>query len=88
MVDCPVDASSLETLAEEVLHLIDSMRGVLVQPAGSPAFQMAIGIVKEEGQYEVDVMYAHSRRESEDIPQEDGSVKKVAVFRHLGWTTM
>lgn len=28
--------------------------------------------------------YAFSRRESADLPQPDGSVKKVAVFRHVG----
>lgn len=30
-------------------------------------------------------LYAFSRRESLDVPQEDGSVRKVAVFRHLGF---
>jgi len=30
-------------------------------------------------------VYAFSKRESEEIPQPDGSVKKIAVFRHLGF---
>jgi hypothetical protein len=30
-------------------------------------------------------VYAFSKRESVDQPQPDGSVKKVAVFRHLGF---
>ena len=30
-------------------------------------------------------VYAFSRRESEEVVQPDGSVKKVAVFRHLGF---
>lgn len=30
-------------------------------------------------------LYAFSRRESVDQPQPDGSVRKVAVFRHAGW---
>ena len=30
-------------------------------------------------------LYAFSRRESVDQAQEDGSVRKVAVFRHLGF---
>ena len=30
-------------------------------------------------------LYAFSRRESVDVPQEDGSVRKTAVFRHLGF---
>jgi hypothetical protein len=30
-------------------------------------------------------VYAFSRRESTEAVQEDGSVRKVAVFRHLGF---
>ncbi|MGA1473384.1 MAG: hypothetical protein ACO326_09495 [Burkholderiaceae bacterium] len=30
-------------------------------------------------------LYAFSRRESVDVPQEDGSIRKTAVFRHLGF---
>jgi hypothetical protein len=30
-------------------------------------------------------VYAFSKRESEEIPQPDGSVRKIAVFRHLGF---
>lgn len=30
-------------------------------------------------------VYAFSKRESEDIPQPDGSIKKVLVFRHTGF---
>lgn len=31
------------------------------------------------------VLYAFSKRESEEIVQPDGSTKKVATFRHLGF---
>ena len=30
-------------------------------------------------------VYAFSKRESEEIPQPDGSVRKVQVFRHCGF---
>lgn len=30
-------------------------------------------------------VYAFSKRESEEIPQPDGSVKKIQVFRHVGF---
>jgi hypothetical protein len=33
----------------------------------------------------VEPVYAFSRRESADQPQSDGTVKKVAVFRHTGF---
>lgn len=34
-----------------------------------------------------DITFVQSttRRESKDIPQEDGSVKKISVFRHVQW---
>jgi len=31
------------------------------------------------------LVYAFSKRESEEIPQPDGSVKKIQVFRHAGF---
>lgn len=30
-------------------------------------------------------LYAFSRRESVEVPQEDGSLRKTAVFRHVGF---
>lgn len=33
----------------------------------------------------IEPLFAFTLRESEDIPQEDGSVKKVAVFKHAGF---
>lgn len=33
----------------------------------------------------VQPVYAFSKRESVDMPQEDGSVRKVAVFKHVGF---
>lgn len=37
---------------------------------------------------EVRVFYAHSRRDSVEQTMPDGGVKKVAMFRHLGWVEM
>ena len=33
----------------------------------------------------IEVLYSFSKRESQEIPQEDGTVKKIAVFRHVGF---
>lgn len=33
----------------------------------------------------LDVLFAFTQRESVEVPQEDGSIKKVAVFRHTGF---
>ena len=57
---------------------------ILVQPAGSPAFQVCLGNAIHHIPHEC-IMFSHSNRESTDIIQEDGSVKKVSVFRHKGW---
>jgi hypothetical protein len=32
------------------------------------------------------MIFADSDRISEDIPQPDGSVKKISTFRHKGWS--
>jgi hypothetical protein len=50
---------------------------------GAPFFMGALEkAVRECGFTPV---YAFSKRESEEIPQPDGSVKKIQVFRHLGF---
>ncbi len=33
----------------------------------------------------IEVVYAFSKRESVDVPQEDGTVRKTAIFRHVGF---
>ena len=50
---------------------------------GAPYFMSALELaLKERG---VKPMYAFSVRESADVTQADGSVRKVAIFRHLGF---
>jgi hypothetical protein len=54
-----------------------------VMIGGAPFFMGALEkAVRECGFTPV---YAFSKRESEDIPQPDGSVRKVQVFRHCGF---
>jgi hypothetical protein len=80
----PSDAIDLRVLALELLSLsckkeIDFM----VQPGGSPAFQFTLGAAREDYPTAPDVLYAHSERVSIDQHQEDGSVIKTSVFRHV-----
>lgn len=50
---------------------------------GAPYFMSVLeNTLKAHG---VKPVYAFSVRESADVPQADGSVRKVAVFRHLGF---
>ena len=78
--------------AKELLKLCKKHGFTLVQPAGSPAMHYALGVQNTEGadahwdsSLSVPILYAFSKRESVDLPQPDGSIRKVAVFRHEGW---
>lgn len=52
---------------------------------GAPFFMAPLEkALRERG---IKPLYAFSRRESVEEPQADGSVKKSAVFRHVGWVT-
>ena len=95
----PIEGVKLLKLAEDLLEFASSLREskddpqtYIVQPGGSPAFQAMLGEVNTSPRYNQDhacwLMYSHSVRESEDIPQSDGTVKKVAVFKHMGWTVL
>jgi hypothetical protein len=54
-----------------------------VMIGGAPFFMGALEkAIRESGFTPV---YAFSKRESEDVPQPDGSVKKIQVFRHIGF---
>ena len=90
----PSTKKELFSLAVELLVFCGDYDNI-VQPGGSPAFQYHLGIAASEQvpacdggfifKYDVLVRYSHSARVSEDIPQADGSVKKVSIFKHLGW---
>jgi hypothetical protein len=93
------DPQELRALARELLNTAHNMEADIYQPGGSPAFQCLLGQealematgyavagcrgVREP--IEVGIFYAHSVRESTEEVLPDGSVKKVAVFRHRGW---
>jgi hypothetical protein len=81
MMDMQLD-TDLNALAFKLLSSVHPTH-ILVQPAGSPAFQNAIGQHKGV----IPVWYAFSKRVSEEVPQADGSVRKVTVFKHEGWVT-
>ena len=70
-----------------ILYGYDNRELHIIQMGGSPAFQMMFGSrityngINEQGT-PWKMMFAHSERISEDIPQSDGSIKKVSTFRH------
>jgi hypothetical protein len=74
-------AYGLATLVTNLGAANASHHTVLI--GGAPYFMGALErALKAQGHQPV---YAFSRRESVDQPQSDGTIRKVAVFRHLGF---
>ena len=89
MSNTPDDSYALHELALTVCnfacrHEVD----YLVQPGGSPAFQVALGVTKTNYPTAPDLMYAHSERVSVDKHESDGSVTKTSVFKHQKFIVM
>ena len=89
MSNTPDNSGDLHELALAVCdfackHEVD----YLVQPGGSPAFQVALGVTKTNYATAPDLMYAHSERVSIDKHEEDGSVTKTSVFKHQKFIVM
>ena len=80
LANCPADIGQLENLADELCQILPVVDRVVL-PIGSPLFQ-AILATKLVGWGGL-VGFAHSVRESMDQTQPDGSVRKMAVFRHV-----
>jgi hypothetical protein len=86
-----------ELIATTVAQNLPEEKCILVQPAGSPAFQYTLGEINTfnivsayispapGGRPTIEIVYSFSERVSQDIPQEDGTVKKVSIFKHMGW---
>lgn len=76
------DDEELERRCVHLLLLIQELGAKEVMIGGLPAMMPILEhTFRSEG---ITVCYAQSERISKDIPQKDGSVRKVAVFRHLG----
>lgn len=81
-------SKDLEAAAQRVVDLLILAQGSIlpgqeVVIGGAPFFMRPLeSAIRRAGARPV---YAFSRRESVDEPQKDGSVRKVAVFRHAGF---
>jgi hypothetical protein len=91
--NCPDNVGGLNALCDDLKKHLGAKYGYnnhnlhLVQLGGSPMFRSMFGAkFLYQGHNEQGAPWklcdAYSQRISEDIPQTDGSVKKVAVFRH------
>lgn len=77
MANSPSCPDELTKLAMEVSDYCLDRDYILAQPAGSPAFQYALGLWGD-----CQVIYAHSERVSIEKVKEDGTAVKESVFQH------
>ena len=80
--DSPKDATSLCNLAERFLFKVkEHQYDIVVQPAGSPAFQFALGVASYNKE-KIKILYAHSERKIIEEENEDGTIIKKSMFEH------
>lgn len=84
--NCPGDWLALHELASQLFLLLrNNGYKKVVLPIGSPAFMYTFAEILISGRIcniNLKAVFAHSERKSEDILQEDGSVRKVSTFEH------
>jgi len=81
LLNTPSDRRECQQLADEISATAEQLDAMIVQLGGSPLFLvMAAGIIGTGR-----MLFADSERVSEDIPQPDGSIKKISIFKHKGW---
>lgn len=81
LMDTPSNRKDCMILADNISELAEKHNAKIIQLGGSPLFLvMAAGVIGSGR-----MIFADSERVSEDIPQPDGSVKKVSIFKHKGW---
>lgn len=77
----PSKRNECAILADNISELAEKHNAIIVQLGGSPLFLVIAAGVIGSGR----MIFADSERVSEDIPQPDGSVKKISIFKHKGW---
>lgn len=77
----PSSRNECKILANDIFELAERIEAKIIQLGGSPMFLFVAASVIGTSR----VIFADSERVSEDIPQPDGSVKKISTFRHKGW---
>ena len=78
----PSNRDECKDLADTISMLAENHNAKIVQLGGSPLFLVMASPIIGSGR----MIFADSDRVSEDIPQPDGSVKKISTFRHKGWS--
>ena len=81
LTNTPSSRNECRVLAETISEIAENNNAKIIQLGGSPMFLVVASSVIGTGR----MIFADSERISEDIPQPDGSVKKVSIFKHKGW---
>ena len=81
LTNTPSSRSECRVLAESISEIAENKNAKIIQLGGSPMFLVMASSVIGNGR----MIFANSERISEDIPQPDGSVKKISIFKHKGW---
>ena len=82
-IDPEADYSRIRGIAADVVGTAIDMGATHVSVMGEPALVTACyDFAQHNG-----LTFAQSttKRVSQDIPQEDGTIKKVAIFKHVQW---
>jgi hypothetical protein len=82
LTNTPSNRDACKELADEISDVALENDAKIVQLGGSPLFLVMASPIIGSGR----MIFADSDRISEDIPQQDGSVKKISTFRHKGWS--
>lgn len=82
LANSPSEEEEILELAEEFADFILNFPAVLL-PLGSPAVMFATAMqLKDLQTTKKNFFFAHSIRISEDVPQPDGTIKKIQIFKH------
>lgn len=81
LTNTPSSRQDCRVLADTISEIAENNNAKIIQLGGSPMFLVVASSVIGSGR----MIFADSERVSEDIPQADGSVKKISTFRHKGW---
>jgi len=85
--NCAPDERILIMLADRLAKII-KMDGyeIVILPIGSPAFMFTLA--QKIAGFSCKFIFAHSERVSEDQKQDDGTIKKVSIFKHIKWLVL
>jgi len=82
----PDSPNGINFAVGEIIGFIDQNKvDVVLLPAGSPAFMFVFAHRIKQDLPFVKCLFSHSVREFQETKRDDGSVKKINIFKHKKW---